>query len=51
MYLMNTKESLKHRVIKLRELTLGNRKRDDKAISVSHGGVSVRIKFIMVIFL
>ncbi len=31
MYIINTKESLKHVVVKLRELSLANRKRDDKA--------------------
>ncbi len=33
MYLKNTKESLKHTVVKLHELSLANRKRDDKAIT------------------
>ncbi len=31
MYLINTKESLKHAVVKLPELSLADRKRDDKA--------------------
>ncbi len=48
MYLINTKESLRHVVVKLRELSLANRKRDDKANSVSHRGESVRIKFTVV---
>ncbi len=31
MYLTNTKESLKYTVVRLRELSLPNRKKDDKA--------------------
>ncbi len=41
MYLITIKVSLKHIVVKLRKLSLANRKRDDKAITVYHAEVKV----------
>ncbi len=36
MYLINTKESLKHAVVKLHKLSLANKKSEDKAMTVYH---------------